>query len=558
MKTKDFDVVIIGSGFGGSIAALRLTEKGYKVLVIEAGRRFADNEFAKTSFRLSKFLFFPRLGLRGIQRIDLLSNVMVMSGAGVGGGSLVYANTLYRPPTSFFKTGTWASMCDWESVLAPYYLQAEKMLGVETNPFLSPSDIELRKAADKLGYGECFQMAPLGIYFGEAGVTKPDPYFGGVGPERTGCINCGECMTGCRHGAKNTLVKNYLYLAEKAGAQVIAETTVTDIIDSKAGYRIETRSSSGWSKTESYTADQVIVAAGALGTAKLLHKTRSRGNLTGMSDKLGFLSRTNSESLLGVVAKGKQIDFSSGSAITSSVFPDQHTHVEPVRYGRGSGFMGIMESVMASGPKGQTPNLWWLLVATFKKLTRMPSFYNLRTWPERTLILLVMQARDNSLITFIKRGIFGRKVSSKQGHGEENPAWVPKGHELAKVLAEQFDGTAGAVITEPFGIPMTAHFLGGAVIAESPERGVLDGYLRVFGQPGLHILDGAALSANPGVNPSLSIAAQAEWACSHWPNKGEPDKRPELGSPFKLIAPTKPNNPVVPRGAYAELKVIVS
>lgn len=558
MKSEDFDVVIIGSGFGGSVAALRLTEKGYKVLVIEAGRRFADNEFAKTSFRLNKFLYFPRLGLKGIQRIDLLRNVMIMSGSGVGGGSLVYANTLYRPPTSFFRSGSWARMCDWEKVLAPYYSQAEKMLGVETNPFLSPSDIELRKAADKLGYGNTFQMAPLGVYFGEAGVTKEDPYFGGVGPARTGCINCGECMTGCRHGAKNTLVKNYLYLAERAGATVIAETTVTDIIDTKDGYVIEARSSSGWRKKYRFSAEQVVVAAGALGTAKLLHKTRSRGNLQGMSDRLGFLSRTNSESLLGVVAKNKNIDFSSGSAITSSVFPDEHTHVEPVRYGKGSGFMGIMESIMASGPKGQTPNLWWLLVATMKKITRLPSFYNLRSWPERTLILLVMQARDNSLVTFVKRGLLGRKVTSKQGHGEQNPAWVPQGHKLASVLAEQFNGTAGAVITEPFGIPMTAHFLGGAVIAESPDQGVLDGYLRVFGQPGLHIFDGAALSANPGVNPSLSITAQAEWACSHWPNKGEQDSRPELGSAFKVVPPTKPNNPVVPRGAFAELKVIVS
>lgn len=555
MTTKDFDVIIIGSGFGGSVAALRLTEKNYKVLVIEAGRRFADDEFAKTSWRLPKFLFFPRIGLNGIQRIDLLRNVMVMSGAGVGGGSLVYANTLYRPPKSFYKTGTWANLCDWEKTLEPYFAQAEKMLGVETNPFLSPSDIELQKAAGKLGYGKTFQMAPLGIHFGEPGKKVADPYFGGVGPARTGCLNCGECMTGCRHGAKNTLVKNYLYLAEKAGAKVIAQTTVTEIIDSPDGYTVKTRASSGWAKNGSYTADQVIVAAGALGTAKLLHKTRAKGNLRGISDKLGHLSRTNSESLLGVVARKKNIDFSSGSAITSSVFPDEHTHVEPVRYGRGSGFMGVMESVMASGPKGQTPNPFWLVVATIKNFFRLPSLYGLRSWPERTLILLVMQARDNSLVTYLKRGLFGRKVSSRQGHGEKNPAWVPKGHELAKTLAEQIDGTPGAVITEPFGIPMTAHFLGGAVIAESPTEGVLDGYLRAFGQPGLHILDGAALSANPGVNPSLSITAQAEWALAHWPNKGQADQRPKLGSKFTIVDPIAPINPVVPKGAYAELVV---
>jgi cholesterol oxidase len=366
-------------------------------------------------------------------------------------------------------------------------------------------------------------------------------------------------MTGCRHGAKNTLVKNYLYLAETAGAEVIANTTVTDIIETEDGYEVQTRVSwtAGWIKPKKLTADQVVVAAGALGTAKLLHRTRSRGNLKGISSKLGHLSRTNSESLLGVVAKKKDIDFTKGAAITSSVFPSEHTHVEPVRYGRGSGFMGIMESIMASGSKGQKPTFFRLIGATFRNFTRLPSMYNLRSWPERTLILLVMQARDNSLITYAKQAIFGVKISSKQGHGEENPAWVPEGHDLARVLAKQFDGTPGAVVTEPFGIPMTAHFLGGAVIAPNPEEGVLDGYLRAFGQPGLHIFDGAALSANPGVNPSLSIAAQAEWACAHWPNKGEKDLRPELGSEFKIVSPVKPAKPVVPKGAHGELRLDV-
>ncbi|MBJ7280473.1 MAG: GMC family oxidoreductase [Rhodoluna sp.] len=559
MSAKDYDIIIIGSGFGGSIAALRLTEKGYKVLVIEAGARFQDKDFAKTSWNLKRFLFFPRLGLKGIQRIDLLRNVMVMSGAGVGGGSLVYANTLYRPPTTFFKTGSWASMCDWQKELAPYYDQAERMLGVETNTFMSPADVELKKAAEKLGYGNSFQMAPLGIHYGEPGKEIADPYFGGTGPSRTGCINCGECMTGCRHGAKNTLVKNYLYLAESAGAEVIANTTVTDIVQTDIGYEIHTRASgsTGWIKPRKITADQVVVSAGALGTAKLLHSTRSRGNLPGISSRLGHLSRTNSESLLGVVAKKKDIDFSKGAAITSSVFPSEHTHVEPVRYGRGSGFMGVMESILASGPKGQKPTFIRLLGATFKHITRLPSMYNLRSWPERTLILLVMQSRDNSLVTFAKNSLFGKKISSKQGHGEENPAWVPEGHELARVLAKQFDGTPGAVVTEPFGIPMTAHFLGGAVIAPNASEGVLDGYLRAYGQPGLHIFDGAALSANPGVNPSLSIAAQAEWACAHWPNKGERDARPELGSAFKIVPPVGPVKPVVPLGASGELRLDV-
>lgn len=548
---QDFDVAIIGSGFGGSVAALRLSEKGYRVLVIEAGARFEDEDFAKSSFNLSKFLFFPRLGLRGIQRIDLLRNVLVMSGAGVGGGSLVYANTLYRPPKKYFQSGSWAELADWESLLQPYYDQAERMLGVETNRYLSPADEALKQASDSLGFGDSFQMAPLGVFFGTAGQEVADPYFGGEGPNRSGCLNCGECMTGCRHNAKNTLVKNYLYLAEKLGAKIMPLTKVVDIEQQSEGYRISLQASHKiFTKRQQLLVPQVIVAAGALGTAKLLHSVRARGRLLGISDRLGELSRTNSESLLGVVARGKQIDFSKGSAITSSVFPDSDTHIEPVRYGRGSGFMGLLQSVIASGKKGETPNLWRLIWNTLKNLPKLPNFYNLRSWPERTLILLVMQSRDNSLTTFWKR-----RLTSRQGHGEPNPAWVPLGHTVAREIAKNVDGTPGAVIGEPFGIPLTAHFLGGAVIADGPENGVVDGYLRVFNQPGLHIVDGSVLSANPGVNPSLSITAQAEWAMAHWPNKGERDLRPELGAEFELTEPVAPLFPAVPQSAPASLRL---
>lgn len=561
---SDFDVAIIGSGFGGSVAALRLTEKGYRVVVIEAGSRFNDEDFAKNSFDLKRFLFFPRLGLRGIQRIDFLRNVMIMSGAGVGGGSLVYANTLYRPPQSFFKTGSWAKLTDWQKQLAPYYTQAERMLGVETNPFESNSDRALKRAADRMGFGETFRMTPLGIFFGtkrklEAGTSVADPYFGGKGPERRTCINCGECMTGCRHGAKNTLVKNYLYLAEGAGAQVIADTTVVDICEVNDGsYVLATRPSSavGLAKHKHITADQVIVAAGALGTAKLLQKVRAKGHLRGLSDQLGALSRTNSESLLGVVSRDDRLDYSEGSAITSSVFPDEHTHIEPVRYGHGSGFMAIMQSVLASGKRGQSPNPWRLLLQTLRNLHRLPKFYNLRKWPQRTLILLVMQARDNSLTTFAKRTIFGRtKLSSKQGYGEANPAWVRAGHDFARELARDVGATPGAVTTEPFGIPMTAHFLGGCVIGANASEAVVDGYLRAFGQPGLHIFDGSTLSANPGVNPSLSITAQAEWAAANWPNKGERDRRPKLGAKFRVVEPVPPKSPVVSARASGALRL---
>lgn len=562
-NTENFDVAVIGSGFGGSVAALRLTEKGYRVLVIEAGARFEDQDFAKSSFDLKKFLFFPKLGMLGIQRIDFLKNVLVMSGAGVGGGSLVYANTLYRPPADFFNTGSWAQIADWQSLLSPYYDIAERMLGVQVNPFFSPADLVLKKVAKDRRVEETFRMAPLGIYFGDEGKEGQevrDPYFDGKGPRRTGCINCGECMTGCRHGAKNTLVKNYLYLAENTGlentgAEVWDLTTVTHIQKhTDGGFELSLKRTSlaGKSRPQSIWVPQVIVAAGALGSAKLLQKSRDRGGLNGISEKLGELSRTNSESLLGVVAKKADVDFTKGSAITSSVFPDAHTHIEPVRYGRGSGFMGLLQSVLASGKNGEAPNFGRLLSVTFKNLLRLPNFYNLRTWPERTLILLVMQSRDNSLTTYLKRSkLFSKKLTSRQGYGEVNPSWVPVGHEFARDIAAEINGTPGAVVGEPFGIPLTAHFLGGAVIGADENSGVVDPYLRVFGVPGLHIWDGSTLSANPGVNPSLSIAAQAEWAAAHWPNKGEGDARTPLGYRFGFVKPTAAKSPVLKRAPRA-------
>jgi cholesterol oxidase len=553
---NDYDVVIIGSGFGGSIAALRLIEKGYRVLVLEAGARFADGDFAKTSWQVKKFLFFPKLGMTGIQRIDLLRNVMVMSGAGVGGGSLVYANTLYRPSASFFNTGSWVGITDWQKALEPYYRQSEAMLGVVTNPFESESDRAVRKVAEELGFGATYTPTPVGVFFGAgSGKRSADPFFGGVGPERNGCTNCGECMTGCRHNAKNTLVKNYLYLAEQNGAEVWPLTTATNFARTDGGWRVDARATARGGRTQSVTAGQLIVAAGALGSAKLLQKVREAGNLPGISAQLGANTRTNSESLLGVVSKDKTRDFSQGSAITSSVYPRPDTHIEPVRYGKGSNLMAALQVLMASGPNGEEPNPLRLLGTSLRNLFKLPKFYNFRSWSERTLILLVMQSRDNSLVTFRMRGLFGSKLTSRQGHGQANPAWVPEGHRFAKALATEIDGTAGAVTTEAFGIPMTAHFLGGATIGATAEIGVVDGYLRVFGEPGLHIFDGSALSANPGVNPSLSIAAQAEWACAHWPNLGEADPRPALGEGFKIVTPVEPRKPVVPATAPAALRL---
>lgn len=553
---EHYDVVVIGSGFGGSVAALRLTERGYRVLVIEAGARFQDHDFAKNSWQVRKFLFFPRLGCTGIQRMDLLSNVLVLSGAGVGGGSLVYANTLYRPSDAFFRSGTWAGITDWKTLLEPHYRQAEAMLGVVTNPFESNSDRVLRKVAEAEGFGHTYTPTPVGVYFGEgSGRVSSDPFFGGAGPERSGCLNCGECMTGCRHNSKNTLVKNYLHLAEAGGTEVWPLTTVTDLKRVGDGWKVVTRATARGGRIGVVGADQVIIAAGALGTAKLLQKLRQAGRLPGISDQLGANTRTNSESLLGVISKTAELDYSEGSAITSSVYPSPDTHIESVRYGRGSNLMATLQAFMASGSRGQDPNLGRQLVAILKNLHNLPRFYNFRHWSERTLILLVMQARDNSLTTYLKRGWLGSRLVSKQGHGEPNPSWVPAGHKFARALAAEMNGIPGAVATEALGIPLTAHFLGGATIGASSAEGVVDPYLRVFGEPGLHIFDGSTLSANPGVNPSLSITAQAEWACSVWPNKGATDARPALGSAFEPVSATPPLNPLVPDHAPAALRL---
>ncbi|NCV73396.1 MAG: GMC family oxidoreductase, partial [Actinobacteria bacterium] len=352
MTSHDFDVVVIGSGFGGSVAALRLTEKGYKVCVLEAGRRFTDKDFPKTSWRLRRFLFLPRLGLTGIQRIHVLPDVLVLAGAGVGGGSLVYANTLYKPPASYFEDKQWSKITNWDQELSPWYDQASRMLGVAQNPYFSPSDQAMKEVADQMGVGHTFKLAPLGVYFGDgAGVKSKDPFFGGVGPDRSGCLQCGACMTGCRHNAKNTLPKNYLGLAEKAGAKVFPEHTVTKVEQLTDGSWVVTaRKSTAWfGGYKKFTASQVVVAAGTYNTQKLLHKMKSTGVLPKISDQLGKLSRTNSEALTGSIMPKGGTDFSKGSAITSSFFPDDHTHVEPVRYGKGSNFMGLLQTVMTDG-----------------------------------------------------------------------------------------------------------------------------------------------------------------------------------------------------------------
>ncbi len=566
----DFDVVIIGSGFGGSVSALRLTEKGYRVAVLEAGRRFADHEFAKTSWRLREFLWAPRLGCYGIQRIHLLRNVMILAGAGVGGGSLNYANTLYVPPAPFFEDAQWSDITDWRSELMPHYDQAQRMLGVVTNPTLTDADRIMREVADEMGVGHTFTPTPVGVFFGtdgrkQPGMTVPDPFFGGAGPERTGCIECGECMTGCRHGAKNTLVKNYLALAEKAGAQVIPMTTVTGFEQRADGlWAVQTVRTGRWLRKgrRTVTARQVILAAGTWGTQRLLFAMRDSGRLPELSDRLGLLTRTNSESIVGAarLEARPDLDLTHGVAITSSIHPTADTHIEPCRYGKGSNAMGMLQTLMTdgTGPGGTDVPRWRQLLGEAARNPRaLLRMLSPRRWSERTVIALVMQHLDNSITTFTARGPFGRRrMTSKQGHGQPNPTWIPVGNQVTRRIAEKIDGVAGGTWGELFNIPLTAHFLGGAAIGADAGHGVIDPYHRVFGYPTLHVVDGAAISANLGVNPSLSITAQAERAASLWPNRGEQDQRPAQGQPYRRLDPIPPRRPVVPAEAPGALRLL--
>ncbi|MFJ1585513.1 GMC family oxidoreductase N-terminal domain-containing protein [Streptomyces sp. NPDC088197] len=574
----DYDVVVIGSGFGGSVSALRLTEKGYRVGVLEAGRRFARDELPKNSWDVRNYLWAPALGLYGIQRIHVLGNVLVLAGAGVGGGSLNYANTLYVPPKAFFEDRQWGAITDWQQELAPYYDQAQRMLGVRTNPTLTPSDEHLKAAAERMGVGDSFHLAPVGVFFGDGqdagGASKaapggevPDPYFGGTGPARRACTECGECMTGCRHGAKNTLTENYLHLAERAGAVIHPMTTVTDLTeDPEGGYRVTAVPTDQRKKGERAVlrARQVVVAAGTYGTQTLLHAMRDGGRLPGISAKLGELTRTNSEALVGAQTSTRRyrkrhpdraLDFTKGVAITSSVHPNDHTHIEPVRYGKGSNAMGNL-SIMAAPYGGKVPR-WAEFAVNYLRhpavgLRSLSNFH----WSERTIIGLVMQTSDNSLTTYRKaKGLGKGLLTARQGHGAPNPTHIPEGARAAELIAEEINGFAGSNVGEATERPMTAHFLGGCPIGEDADHGVIDPYHRLYGHPGIHVVDGSAVSANLGVNPSLTITAQAERAMSLWPNKGEADPRPAQGEGYRRIAAVRPAAPVVPEGAFGALRL---
>ncbi|WP_019888848.1 GMC family oxidoreductase [Streptomyces purpureus] len=572
----DYDVIVVGSGFGGSVTALRLTEKGYRVGVLEAGRRFARTELPRNSWDLKNFLWAPALGLYGIQRIHLLGNVMVLAGAGVGGGSLNYANTLYEPLAPFFDDPQWKDITDWQDELAPYYDQAKRMLGVRLNPTTTPSDVHLKAAAEAMGIGDTFHMAPVGVFFGDGedadgkvrarpGGEADDPYFGGAGPSRRACMECGECMTGCRHGAKNTLNENYLYLAEKAGAVVHPMTSVVAVTeDSRGGHAVRTLPTDNRKKGRgrTFTARKVVIAAGTYGTQTLLHRMKDTGLLPRIPARLGELTRTNSEGLVGSQTTDRRYrrkhghakaDFTRGVAITSSVHPDANTHIEPVRYGKGSNSMGALTILQV--PYGAHRVRKWLLELVKHPALALRSLSN-RRWSERTIIGLVMQSLDNSLTTYRKPGGIGKGLlTARQGHGAPNPTQIEAATRAASLLAEEINGFAGSNIGELMGTPLTAHFLGGCPIGATAGDGVIDPYHRLYGHPGISVVDGAAVSANLGVNPSLTITAQAERAMSFWPNKGEEDPRPRQGAAYVRLAPVEPKSPAVPAGAFGALKL---
>lgn len=552
-STFDYDVLVIGSGFGGSVSALRLSEKGYAVGVLEAGRRWNPEDFPDTSKDPRKLVWLPRLKMTGTMRISPIGTCTVVSAAAVGGGSIIYGNTLYEPLEEFWADPQWAHITDWRAELAPYYDQAKRMLGAEENPRTSAADDLLLDVARDLGVADTFHRTQVGVFFGTPGETVADPFFGGAGPERTGCTFCARCFSGCPVNAKNTLLTNYLFLAEQAGAQVHALTTVSGVRPLKGGgYEVTTTRSDGWfgRGRRRFTAEQVIFSAAALGTQKLLLRLKANGSLPDLSARLGELSRTNSEAGLMAMSRTRR-DMADGVAISASIHPEPHTHVEICRYGAGQdALLSASAPLIDGGP--------WRALRLGGNLLRHPlTQFRLMTMKQKaegSAFILVMQSLDNSVTSFLKRGLFGWKFRTRQGTGEPNPDWIPIAHRITRLFASKMDGEPRGSMADPFNQPVTAHYLGGAVMGLSPETGVIDPYQRVFGYPGLHVIDGSAISANLGVNPSLTITAQSERAVALWPNKGQPDPRPLPGEPYQRLEPVAPRAPAVPSGATGALR----
>jgi cholesterol oxidase len=524
-QDTDYDWLVIGSGFGGSVSALRLAEKGYTVGMLESGRRFEDADFAERLSQVRRTIFAPKLGLKGILRVTPFKDVMILSGSGVGGGSLVYAQTLWRAGPGFFDD--WRQICGKAPDLESHYLTAETMLGVVTHARETPADDAMRKVAEDIGVGDTFRPVPVGVYFGEPGVENPDPYFGGAGPARSGCIECGLCLLGCRNNAKNTLPKNYLFFAERLGVTIEPERTVTSIrplgaADGSDGYAVTSERSGAWVRKDrrTQTALGVIIAAGALGTNYLLAQCKRDGALPAVSDQLGRLVRTNSESMTAVTTPD-DLGWGRSVSITSSLHPDADSHLEAVSYGLGGNVMGLAFTLLTGDGTRLTRPLK-LLAQIVAHPVRFVRVTNPRGWSQRSLITGVMQTSDASLSLVPKRRLFGRKVrlTTRQDPDHPNPTFLPVANDVAARLAEQTGGVAQSWVTEAlFNMPVTAHILGGAVAAAGPGKGVVDADHRVFGYQNLLVCDGAVIPANPGVNPSLTITAMAERVMTTIPAK---------------------------------------
>jgi cholesterol oxidase len=520
MRAQHYDWVIVGSGFGGSVSAHRLTQKGFEVLVIEKGCRFEPEDFPKTNWDLKRWMWSPSIGLRGIFKMSFLKHMTVLHGVGVGGGSLVYANTLPTPTSEFFRSGSWSSLADWEAELAPHYATAKRMLGATPNPLMTKGDHVMKEIAEDMGREDHFHPTEVAVFFGKPNEKVPDPFFEGEGPDRVGCNFCGACMTGCRVGAKNTLDRNYLYLAEKHGAEVLAETEVTKVRPRDGGgYLIETKASFGKPDVREITADRVILAGGVMGTMPLLLEMKEDGaGLPRLSDRVGDFVRSNSEALFGIVSPDKREDFSKGVAITSILHTDEHSHMEPVRYGRGSGFFRTLLAVHAPGPT-VLARIWGGLVAFARRPILWVKALTVNDFAKHTQVLLYMRTLESTLRMRLGRELrtgFRRGLVTEVEDPSQAPsAFMKEATDLAERFADKVNGVPTTLVTETLlGVPSTAHILGGACMGASAESGVINTKHEVFNYPGLYVIDGAAISANPGVNPALTITALAERAMS--------------------------------------------
>ena len=522
----DSDFLIIGSGFGGSVSALRLSEKGYRVTVLEQGRRWTAESLPKTNWNVPNFLWAPLLRCFGIFKMTLLRHVFVLSGAGVGGGSLVYANTLLIPKEDAWKDPSWRDLADWKDVLAPHYQTARQMLGVALNPGLFAADEAVRQYAREIGQEQSFSPTEVAIFFGEPGKTVPDPYFGGEGPPRAGCTFCGGCMVGCRQNAKNTLDKNYLYLAERRGAQIRPERRVTRVEPIEGGgYRVYSESSTGWwryRRREIHTTRQLVLSAGVLGTVDLLLHCKDQGWLPKLSPKLGQRVRTNSEAILGVTQRTAKEDFSKGIAIGSRMDLDEHTHMEPVRYPPGASALALITTPLTDGG-GSVPRwLRWIWAHLLSPWAALAALWP-RGWSQRTIILLVMQTLENELQLSRRRRWYWpfASLSTDLPAGQTPaPTWLPAANRAARDLSARYRADPRSSLPEALlDVPTTAHILGGCAMGKDAESGVIDHQCRVFGYEGMYVIDGSMIGANLGVNPSLTITALAEYAMSHIPEK---------------------------------------